>query len=103
MSRSDGGESVLGEPRVGGAPQQAGEGDDAVAAGHRGRGIATALKRRQIAWAARHGYRELVTWTQDGNDAMQAVNRKLGYVGRPAWIRLEAPLETVESALGARA
>ncbi|MGZ8686974.1 MAG: GNAT family N-acetyltransferase [Gaiellaceae bacterium] len=75
----------------------------AVAAGHRGRGIATALKRRQIAWATRHGYRELVTWTQDGNDAMQAVNRKLGYAARPAWIRLEAPLETVEAALGRRA
>ncbi len=59
-----------------------------------------ALKRRQIAWAARHGYRELVTWTQEGNDAMQAVNRKLGYVARPAWIRLEAPLETVAARSG---
>jgi mycothiol synthase len=84
-------------------PRLAEHGLTAVAPGHRGRGIASALKRRQIAWAARHGYRELVTWTQDGNDAMQAVNRRLGYVARPAWIRLEAPLETVEAALGRRA
>lgn len=80
-------------------PLLAENGLTAVASSHRGRGIATALKRRQIAWAARHGYREIVTWTQEGNAAMQAVNRKLGYVARPAWIRLEAQLETVAAAL----
>lgn len=84
-------------------PRLAENGLTAVARSHRGRGIATALKRRQIAWAARHGYREIVTWTQEGNGAMQAVNRKLGYVARPAWIRLEAPLETVEAELARRA
>jgi len=84
-------------------PRLAEHGLTAVARSHRGRGIATALKRRQIAWAARRGYRELVTWTQEGNDPMQAVNRKLGYVERPAWIRLEAPLAAVEDALGRRA
>jgi GNAT superfamily N-acetyltransferase len=47
---------------------------------HRGRGIGTALKRTQIAWAAANGYRELITFTQQGNDAMRAVNEKLGYV-----------------------
>jgi GNAT superfamily N-acetyltransferase len=84
-------------------PRLAEHGLTAVARSHRGRGIATALKRRQIAWAARHGYRELVTWTQEGNTAMQAVNRRLGYVPRPAWIRLEAPLDEVEAALSTRA
>lgn len=83
-------------------PGLAENGLTAVAPSHRGRGIATALKRRQIAWAARHGYREIVTWTQEGNEAMQAVNRKLGYVARPAWIRLEAPLDKVEAHLGRR-
>ena len=39
---------------------------------HRGRGIATALKQALIHWAAANGYRELTTWTQDGNAAMQA-------------------------------
>lgn len=48
----------------------------------RGRGLATALKRRQIAWASAAGLRELVTWTQIGNEAMQRVNVRLGYVPR---------------------
>jgi GNAT superfamily N-acetyltransferase len=48
----------------------------------RGRGLATALKRRQLAWAAANGIREIVTWTQEGNDAMQRVNVGLGYTPR---------------------
>ena len=40
----------------------------------RGRGLATALKRRQLAWAAANGIREVITWTQLGNEAMQRVN-----------------------------
>ena len=45
----------------------------------RGRGLATALKRRQLAWATANGIREIVTWTQAGNAAMQRVNIRLGY------------------------
>ena len=48
----------------------------------RGRGLATALKRRQLAWAAANGIREIVTWTQEGNEAMQRVNVRLGYEPR---------------------
>ncbi len=48
----------------------------------RGRGLATALKRRQLAWAAANGLREIVTWTQLGNETMQHVNIGLGYVTR---------------------
>jgi GNAT superfamily N-acetyltransferase len=48
----------------------------------RGRGLATALKRRQLAWAAANGIREVVTWTQIGNEAMQRVNESLGYTLR---------------------
>jgi GNAT superfamily N-acetyltransferase len=48
----------------------------------RGRGLATALKRRQLAWAAANGIREIVTWTQEGNEAMQRVNVQLGYTAR---------------------
>lgn len=58
----------------------------AVVRSHRGRGIATTLKRTQLAWAAEHGYRELVTYTQEGNKRMRAINEKLGYRERPAWI-----------------
>jgi mycothiol synthase len=60
----------------------------AVLRSHRGRGIATALKQAQLRWASEHGYRELATWTQDGNAAMQAVNLKLGYRPRPAVINV---------------
>jgi GNAT superfamily N-acetyltransferase len=55
---------------------------------HRRRGIATTLKRTQIAWAAANGYRELVTFTQDGNEGMQAINLALGYEPQPPWIRV---------------
>jgi GNAT superfamily N-acetyltransferase len=48
----------------------------------RGRGLATALKQRQLAWAAANGIREVVTWTQEGNEAMQRVNVRLGYTPR---------------------
>lgn len=48
----------------------------------RGRGIARALKRAQLHWASISGVVELVTWTQKGNEAMQALNAGLGYENR---------------------
>jgi mycothiol synthase len=55
---------------------------------HRRRGIATALKRTEIAWAAAHGYSELITFTQDENEGMQAINLALGFVPQPPWISM---------------
>jgi len=46
----------------------------------RGRGIGRALKRAQLHWASQNGLVELCTWTQKGNEGMQALNRSLGYV-----------------------
>lgn len=63
----------------------------AVVRSHRGRGIATALKQSLVQWASERDYRELSTWTQDGNAAMQAVNLKLGYRPRPAVINVRRP------------
>ena len=60
----------------------------AVLRTNRGQGIGTALKQALIHWASENGYRELTTWTQDGNAAMQAVNLKLGYRPRPALINV---------------
>ena len=48
----------------------------------RGRGLSTALKRRQLAWASANGLREIVTWTQQGNEVMQHINVGLGYTTR---------------------
>ena len=60
----------------------------------RGRGIARLLKETAIAWAAGHGISEIYTWTQTGNENMQAVNERLGYVTRDISItvRRELPL-----------
>jgi mycothiol synthase len=80
-------------------PRLAEHGLTYVAASRRNRGIATALKRAQIAWAADNGFRELQTATQDGNAPMRAIIDKLGYQPRPAWIRMEAPVNEVEAAL----
>jgi GNAT superfamily N-acetyltransferase len=55
---------------------------------HRRRGIAMALKRHQIAWAAANGYAELITFTQDRNEGMQTINQALGFEEQPAWITM---------------
>ena len=56
-------------------------------------GIGTALKRAQLQWAAANGLHELVTWTQRGNEAMQALNERLGYRLRTASVRVWGPLQ----------
>jgi len=64
----------------------------AVARSQRRRGIATALKRRLVVWAAGNGYRELVTWTQEGNAAMKAVNSRVGFCPGVEAITMRGPL-----------
>ena len=63
-----------------GDPTKAEHGLTVVRSDWRRRGLASALKERQIAWAAANGVRQLVTYTQTGNESMQAVNTRLGYV-----------------------
>lgn len=66
----------------------------AVLRSHRRRGIAEALKRTQLVWAASAGCERLVTYTQEGNDAMRSLNLKLGYRERLASISVCGPLAT---------
>jgi mycothiol synthase len=61
-------------------PTRAEHGLTVVRRDWRRRGLASALKERQIDWAAANGIRRLVTYTQTGNESMQAVNARLGYV-----------------------
>ena len=61
-------------------PTKAEHGLTVVRRDWRGRGLASAMKEREIAWAAANGIRCLVTYTQTGNENMQAVNARLGYV-----------------------
>jgi mycothiol synthase len=78
--------------RVLALPDRLENGLTAVRHSHRRRGIATALKRAEIAWAAAHGFREIVTSSVDGNTAMRAVNERLGYEPLPAWIVVRGPV-----------
>jgi len=59
----------------------------------RGRRVARALKQAQLHWASRSGVVELLTWTQEGNEAMQALNRSLGYVDQSKVITYQGPLQ----------
>jgi mycothiol synthase len=58
----------------------------------RGRGIGRLMKQVQLHWAAQSGVVELVTWTQRGNEAMQALNRSLGYIDKSKVITYQGPL-----------
>ena len=58
----------------------------------RRRGVAAALKRATLAWAAAHGISEVYTWTQIGNADMRRLNEHLGYVTRHQSITMRADL-----------
>lgn len=58
----------------------------------RRRGLGEGLKRAKLAWAAANGVTEIVTWTQKGNDAMRALNERLGYEYRSVSVTVCAPL-----------
>jgi len=73
-------------------PGTAEHGLTAVRRDRRGRGLGRALKLAQLHWASRAGVRELVTWTQRGNEAMQTLNRSLGYVDRSKELTMQGPL-----------
>jgi mycothiol synthase len=73
-------------------PEVAEDGLTVVRRDWRRRGLATALKRTELAWAAANGLREIVTWTQRGNDGMRSVNERLGFTTRDVSITMTAPL-----------
>lgn len=80
-------------------PTRAEDGLTVVRRDWRRRGLARALKRAELAWAAANGLQEVYTWTQRGNDAMRRVNEQLGYEYRHVELTLAAPREGVEQAL----
>jgi GNAT superfamily N-acetyltransferase len=83
---------MAGLARDGDQPERAENVLTTVRRDFRGRGIARVLKETTIAWASEHGLREIYTWTQTGNENMQGVNEKLGYVTRTVSISLRRPL-----------
>ena len=82
--------------RMGDDPSLAEDGLTVVRRDWRRRGLATALKRAELAWAARNGVREIVTWTQRGNDGMRAANERLGYVYRQVSVTMRGSIPLQE-------
>jgi mycothiol synthase len=58
----------------------------------RRRGLALALKRLELSWAAANGINQVVTWTQRGNHGMRRLNERLGYEYRAVSVTMCAPL-----------
>jgi mycothiol synthase len=73
-------------------PRRAEHALTAVRRDWRRRGVATVLKRSTLAWAAGHGFTEVYTWTQRGNDGMRALNTRLGFITRSECITMRATL-----------
>jgi mycothiol synthase len=82
--------------RLGDDTTVAEDGLTVVRADWRRRGLATALKRAELTWAAANGIREIITWTQRGNDAMRAANERLGYVYRQVSVNMRGPIPLQE-------
>ena len=59
---------------------------------HRGRGIAAALKRTQIAWAKANGYTSLQTSNEVRNEPIRRLNERYGYVLEPGVVIVRGTL-----------
>ena len=57
-----------------------------TARSHRQTGLGLALKVASLEWAKRAGYTRIVTWNEQGNETILAINVRLGFAQRPAWI-----------------
>ena len=58
----------------------------------RGRGVAGALKRAQIAWAKEQGYERLATQNEVRNEPIRRLNARLGYRPAPGRVTMRGPL-----------
>jgi mycothiol synthase len=73
-------------------PGLAEDGLTVVARDWRRRGLALALKRLELAWAAENGFSEVFTWTQRRNEGMRKVNEQLGYTYRTVGLKMMGPV-----------
>ena len=60
----------------------------------RGRGIASALKAAEIAWAKRAGYERLETQIEERNAPIRHLNERYGYVVTPGSVTVRGPIES---------
>ena len=82
------GDDVVGYAGLQAFGDEAHHGLTAVKRAWRRRGIATALKRAEIAAAKEAGFRALVTESEERNLAMRRLNEKLGFRPAPEWSAL---------------
>jgi GNAT superfamily N-acetyltransferase len=78
------GDDVIGYAILNDFGREAHHGLTAVRRDWRRRGVATALKRAQIARAKQLGFDRLVTESEERNDPMRKLNVKLGYLPEPS-------------------
>jgi GNAT superfamily N-acetyltransferase len=86
------GDEVVGIAALDVFPHAAYHGLTGVVRAWRGRGVAEALKRSQIAAAKASGIPRLYTESQHGNMPMRRLNEKLGFVPAPGTIVVRGPL-----------
>jgi mycothiol synthase len=89
------GEEVVGYAKLRPADARPGaalNGLTAVKRAWRGRGIAGALKRAQIAWAAEAGYERLVSAVEERNEPIRRLNERLGYRPVPGRLTLRSSI-----------
>jgi GNAT superfamily N-acetyltransferase len=91
------GEQVLGYGLLDIDGETGHHGFTAVARAARGRGVASAIKRAQIAWAKEHGLRRLQTANETRLVGMLALNERHGYRRLYEEIVLRGPAAAVES------
>jgi GNAT superfamily N-acetyltransferase len=77
-------EDVIGYASLDVMPLGVFHGLTATARAWRRRGVATALKRAQIAAAKERGYERLLTESEHGNEPMRRLNEKLGFRPEPS-------------------
>jgi mycothiol synthase len=58
----------------------------------RGRGIAAALKRAEIAWAKNNGFTRLETFNEERNEPIRRLNERHGYRLEPGEITVRGPI-----------
>jgi GNAT superfamily N-acetyltransferase len=58
----------------------------------RGRGIAGALKRAEIAWAKDNGFTRLETQNEERNEPIRRLNERHGYVPEPGHVVVRGPI-----------
>lgn len=59
---------------------------------YRRRGLALALKYNVLGYAIANGFEKVRTWNDTTNQGMIAINDRLGFVKKPAWIKFELDL-----------